>query len=267
MTTCASRPASTSARSAIRGRPMEVADSLIDLFGHTPLVRHGPHRSGPVLPAAGQARVPQPWRQREGPPGPRHDRGGRGGRPAEGRRHDRRADVRQHRGGPGDGGRPPALPLRLHHARQDRHREGPAAAGLRRRGDRLPDGGGARAPRLLLLGGPASGRDHPGRLSARPVPQPGQPGLARERRPAPSCGEQTAGRITHFVAGIGTGGTISGVGRYLKSQNPAIQHHRRRSGGLGVLGGQRAALPGRGDRGGLLAGDLRPFASSTGSSW
>ena len=52
----------------------------------------------------------------------------------------------------------------------------------------------------------------------------------------PELWEQTEGRITHFVAAAGTGGTITGVGRYLKEKNPKIK----------IIAGDPAGLdPGR----------------------
>jgi cystathionine beta-synthase len=39
----------------------------------------------------------------------------------------------------------------------------------------------------------------------------------------PEIWDQTDGRVTHLVCGVGTGGTISGVGRYLKEKNPSIR--------------------------------------------
>ena len=47
--------------------------------------------------------------------------------------------------------------------------------------------------------------------------------LAHEKTTGPELWAQTAGRITHFVAGAGTCGSITGTARFLKAQNPAVR--------------------------------------------
>jgi cystathionine beta-synthase len=65
-------------------------------------------------------------------------------------------------------------------------------------------------------------RETPNAILANQYNNPDNP-LTHELTTGPEIWEQTEGQVTDVVIGMGTGGTISGVGRYLKSKNPAIQ--------------------------------------------
>jgi cystathionine beta-synthase len=64
--------------------------------------------------------------------------------------------------------------------------------------------------------------ERPGAFLTNQYDNPANP-EAHYRSTGPEIWKQTAGKITHYVAGMGTGGTISGVARYLKEQNPKVQ--------------------------------------------
>ncbi|HTL85172.1 MAG TPA: cystathionine beta-synthase [Acidimicrobiia bacterium] len=65
-------------------------------------------------------------------------------------------------------------------------------------------------------------RETPGAFRPDQYSNPANP-AAHVASTGPEIWRQTDGRVTHFVAGLGTGGTITGVGKYLKSQNPDVQ--------------------------------------------
>jgi cystathionine beta-synthase len=65
-------------------------------------------------------------------------------------------------------------------------------------------------------------REIPGAWKANQYDNPSNT-AAHYEQTAPEIWEQTGGTVTHLVVGVGTGGTISGIGRYLKERNPAIK--------------------------------------------
>ena len=228
--------------------------TLLELVGSTPIVRLD--RIGrDVRPrAAREARVPEPRRLEQGPDRARDDRRRRARGEAPARRHDRRADLGQHRRRARDRGGDARLPLHLRDARQDEPGEDLDAARLRRRGRDHAHRGRARLPGELLLGlGPAR-RGDPGRLQARPVLEPGQPGgalrddgagdLGADRRRA-RCDRDLRRHRRH---GLGRRPLPEGA-------EPADPDRRRRPGGLRLHLRGDASVSRGGDREGHVARD------------
>jgi cystathionine beta-synthase len=65
-------------------------------------------------------------------------------------------------------------------------------------------------------------REIPGGFKPGQYENPANP-LSHYETTGPEVWSQTAGRVTHFVAGMGTCGTITGTGRYLKKQSPGVR--------------------------------------------
>src|SRR4051812_41826944 len=65
-------------------------------------------------------------------------------------------------------------------------------------------------------------REIPGAFQPNQYKNPANP-ETHYRTTGPELWAQSGGRVTHFVCGVGTGGTITGVARYLREKNPSIE--------------------------------------------
>src|SRR5205807_683271 len=77
-------------------------------------------------------------------------------------------------------------------------------------------------PENYIMKGRAIAAAHPNAIFADQHYNPVNPDV-HYRTTGPELWEQTAGKITHFVCAPGTGGTVSGAGRFLKEKNPRVR--------------------------------------------
>ena len=245
---------------------MQVLDTFLDAMGNTPLVRLHTVTRGLAPTVLAKLEMLNPG-------GSVKDRIGiRMIEDAERRglllpgRHDRRADVGQHGSRPRDRRRDPRLSLHLRDARQDERRRrsrccAPTAPRSSSRPPRCPGSPRSRTTRSPT-GSPrrSPAPSSPTSTSTRSTPRP------TTTTTGPEIWEQTGGRIDVFVAGVGTGGTITGVGRFLKEVKPEVTIVGADTEGSVYTGRRAPPLPDRRHRRGLLARDVRSGRSSTAGS-
>ena len=214
--------------------------AVLELVGGTPIVRLDRIGRDVAPRAAREARVPEPGRLGQGPDRARDDRGGRARGQAAPGRHDRRADLRQHRRRARDRGGAQGLPLHLRDARQDEPGEDLDAARLRRRGR---DHARPRSSRTRRRATTRSPTGSPRRSPAASSPTSTRTWRTRRRttrRPGPEIWEQTGGELDAIVIS-------RRHRRHDHRRRPLLQgaqargaDRRRRPRGLG-LHGRRAA--------------------------
>ena len=141
--------------------------------------------------------------------------------------------------------------------RHARAQAAPARLRRRARADRSDGRQRRRDPR----GAAARRATIPTRTSTRTSTTTRRTGARTTTRPAPEIIEQTDGRLTHFVAGLGTSGTFVGTGRRLREWQP-VGAADLGAAGLAAPRARRPEAHGLGDR----AGHLRPVARRRGSA-
>ena len=196
-----------------------LANNILHTIGNTPHIRIN-RLFGAHAQRLHQERAREPRRLDQGPHRAVDDRGRRGQRRAQARRHDHRADLGQHRRRPGDGGGGQGLQADPRDARQHERRAPPPDAGLRRelRADAAREGHERRDRARQELLAADAGRAGC-RSSSRTRPTSTCTCAPRRRRSRPTF----PSGVDALITGVGTGGHITGCAQVLKAKWPKLK--------------------------------------------